>query len=74
MKKDEKITESNEGYRRFKLVFHSIILIFALCLIASSFLGFDDMERAPLYLSIGILFSIQSLFGLHKSGKQKLEH
>ena len=65
-----KLSKSDQAYGRFKLVFHSIILIFALCLFVSSIVGFDEMERAPLYLTLAIVFNIQSVYELYKIKKQ----
>jgi len=58
------MSETNEAYRKFKLVFHSIILIIAICLIV---VGFQEFDRALLYLILGILFAIQSLYSLYKN-------
>ena len=62
-----KLNKSNGAYRKFKLIFHSIILIFALCLLGASILGFNEMERAPFYITLSILFIIQSVVVLYKS-------
>jgi len=65
--KKDKLNKSDDGYRRFKLMFHSIILIIAICFII---VGFQDLDRALLYLILGILFVIDSIFGLYKNVKQ----
>ncbi|WP_275896251.1 hypothetical protein [Paraliobacillus sediminis] len=41
---------------------------------AASITGFNEMERSSLYLILGILFIIESIFGLYKNRKQKLQH
>lgn len=66
--------KSEEGYRKFKIVFYSFILIFGISLIISYVLGIDEMERGLLYLVLGIGFTLQSIFGLFKNFKQKPSH
>lgn len=67
------VSESN-GYRKFKISFHLIIVIFAIGLIITSILGFNEKERALLYLILGIVFVLQSTFGLYKNFNLKLTH
>lgn len=64
--------DENKGYKRFKIIFHVFILIFATGLIIASIAGWNDMERALLYLILGILFAAESIFGLYKNLKHKL--
>jgi len=68
------LEKSEEGYRKFKIVFYSFILIFGISLIISYVLGIDEMERGLLYLVLGIGFTLQSIFGLFKNFKQKPSH
>lgn len=70
----DSMSKSNERYRKFKLSFHSIILIFAIGLIISSIVGFNEMERAPLYLMLGLLFAAESAFGLYKNYSKRVVH
>ncbi|RDW17235.1 hypothetical protein [Oceanobacillus chungangensis] len=60
-----------KGYRKFKISFHLIIFVFAIGLILSSIVGFNEVDRALLYLILGILFALESSFGLYKSLNKK---
>ncbi|WP_106497303.1 hypothetical protein [Lentibacillus sp. Marseille-P4043] len=64
--------KTDEGYRKFKVSFHFIILSFAIGLIISTIVGFNDMERASLYLILGILFAGESIFGLYKNFNRRV--
>ncbi|MDO6449204.1 hypothetical protein [Oceanobacillus profundus] len=64
----------SKDYRKFKISFHLIILIFAIGLIISSILGFNEMDRALLYLILGILFALESTYGLYKNFNRKHTH
>lgn len=62
----------NKGYRRFKFIFHLFILIFAIGLIAASIEGWHEMNRAMLYLILGMVFTVESIIGLYKNTGRKL--
>ncbi|MGY0691873.1 hypothetical protein ACW2QC_03660 [Virgibacillus sp. FSP13] len=66
------MSKTDEGYRKFKIGFHFTILIFAIGLIISTIVGFNDMERALLYLILGILFVGESIFGLYKNFNKRV--
>ncbi|MFD2762081.1 hypothetical protein [Lentibacillus juripiscarius] len=60
--------DENKGYRRFKIIFHSFILIaVAIGVIIASFTGWSEMDRALLYLILGIVIAAESIFGLYKN-------
>ena len=63
--------DGNMGYRRFKLIFQSFILIFGIGLIFASVAGWGEMDRALLYLILGIVFTAESIFGLYKNFRYK---
>lgn len=54
-------------YRKFKISFDVIILIFATGLIIAATIGFNEMDRALLYLILGIIFALQRIVGLYKN-------
>ncbi|QKY69390.1 hypothetical protein [Lentibacillus sp. CBA3610] len=64
--------DKNKSYRRFKLIFHSFIFIFAVGLILASIAGWNEMDRAMLYLILGIVFAAESIFGFYKNFRQRL--
>lgn len=57
--------DESKEYRRFKLIFHLFILIFALGLFVAAIAG-----KAPLYLILGIVFAGESIFGLYKNSRK----
>ncbi|AIF45279.1 hypothetical protein X953_06390 [Virgibacillus sp. SK37] len=59
--------DNSKGYRKFELIFHSFIFIFAVGLIIASITGWGEMNRALLYLILGIIFAGESIFGLYKN-------
>lgn len=63
--------DEKKGYKRFKLVIQSIILIFGIGLIFASVAGWNEMDRALLYLILGIIFIADSTFGLYKNTRAK---
>ncbi|PBB04600.1 MULTISPECIES: hypothetical protein [Salimicrobium] len=64
--------DENKSYRRFKLIFHSFIFIFAIGVIIASIAGWNEMNRALLYLILGIIFATESIFGFYKNFRQRL--
>ncbi|UFT97907.1 hypothetical protein KO561_11875 [Radiobacillus kanasensis] len=68
------MSTSEEGYRKFKVVFQSIILLLGITLIVAYISGMGEMERGLLYLVLGILFTLESIFVLYKNLKQKHSH
>lgn len=62
---------STKKYNKFKCIFHAVFLIFALSLIVVSLVAWSEMDRAFLYLLLGIIFTAESGFGLYKSVQQK---
>ncbi|WP_058309102.1 hypothetical protein [Gracilibacillus massiliensis] len=65
------LSKAGEGNRKFKVVFHSIILLFGITLIVAYTFGMDELERGLLYLILGILLTIESIFVLYKYFKLK---
>ncbi|QDP41518.1 hypothetical protein [Radiobacillus deserti] len=61
------LNQSEEGYRKFKVVYHSIILLFGLTLIITYIFGARQMDRGLLFLVLGIVFTLESVFGLCKN-------
>lgn len=57
----------DERSRKFKLVFYSIILLVSIIIIASAMAGFQEMERALLYLIAGGFIFIDSIVQLYKN-------
>lgn len=68
------MSKTDEGYRKIQLGFHLIILLFAIGIIISSLFGFREMERAPLYLILGLLFTAESIYGIFKNYNKRLKH
>lgn len=62
---------STKNYNKFKWILHTVFLIFALSLIVVSLVAWSEMDRAFLYLLLGIVFAAESGFGLYKSVQQK---
>ncbi|WP_163970369.1 hypothetical protein [Oceanobacillus halotolerans] len=62
-------------YVQFKLGFHAFILIVSIGIMASSILGRSELERPILYLILGCLIGIGSIYELVKTvkGKKKNE-
>ncbi|QHS23776.1 hypothetical protein GWK91_12815 [Virgibacillus sp. MSP4-1] len=58
--------EENKGYRRFKIGFHAFLFIFGIVLIAVSVASWNEMNRAVLYLILGLVFAAESIYGLYK--------
>jgi len=65
------MTESNEGYRKFKLGFAIFILIFAIGLIIFSIVSFHEIERALFYLILGIAIAAVNIIDIFKNRKRK---
>ncbi len=60
------MSKAGEGDRKFKVIFHSIILLFGITLIVAYIFGMDELERGLLYLILGILLTLESIFVLYK--------
>ncbi|MDL4840235.1 hypothetical protein [Aquibacillus rhizosphaerae] len=60
------MNKSEEGYKKFNVVFHSIILLFGITLIVAYIFGMNELERGLLYLLLGIFFTLESAFKLYK--------
>lgn len=56
---------------KFKLIFHALLFIIALSLMIVSLAAWSEMDRALLYLLLGIIFAVESVFGVYKSVQQK---
>lgn len=57
--------EHNEKYVKFKIIFHLFILLFAIGVTFSSIVEWNKLDRALLYLILGIIFIVESLLGLY---------
>lgn len=66
--------DENKGYINFKIVFHMLIFIFAIGLIIASIVGWHELDRALLYLILGVVFALDSVFRLYKNFRNKLAH
>ncbi|MDQ0298116.1 hypothetical protein J2S78_000524 [Salibacterium salarium] len=53
--------------KKFKMGFHIFITLFALGIIISSISGYGEMERATMYLILGVLIGGSSLFQFFKT-------
>lgn len=55
----------------FKLVFHLFIFICAIGFIITSIVAWNELDRALLYLLLGLIFTIESVVGLYKNIQRK---
>jgi hypothetical protein len=60
-------------YKKFSLIFHFIIALFALAIIYSSIIGWNEMDRSPLYLLLGIGIFASRLASIVKAAKQRID-
>ncbi|MFU0788436.1 MAG: DUF2644 domain-containing protein [Virgibacillus proomii] len=58
--------DENKQYNKFVIVFNAIITLFALGIIISSIIGWNDMERASLYLILGVIIVLNRLWWIYK--------
>jgi ABC-type transport system involved in cytochrome c biogenesis permease subunit len=63
----------NKSYKRFSLIIHSIITLFALAIICSSIIGWEEMDRSLLYLLLGISIFASGLTSISKTAKQRVD-
>lgn len=52
--------------KKLKIGFHIFITLFMLGIIISSFFGYEEMERATMYIILGIIIGGSSLFQTFK--------
>ncbi|SNZ03763.1 hypothetical protein SAMN05421503_0446 [Terribacillus aidingensis] len=62
----------NKSYKRFSLIFNSIIALFALAVICSSIIGWKEMDRSLLYLLLGIGIFISGIASIVKTARQRV--
>ncbi|QXE01357.1 hypothetical protein [Terribacillus sp. DMT04] len=63
----------NKSYKRFSIIFNSIIVLFALAIIYSSIAGWTEMDRSLLYLLLGIGILASGLASIVKTAKQRVD-
>lgn len=62
---------SEQSAKRLKISYHAFITLFAIGVILSSVLGYEEMERATMYIILGIGIGGNSLFQIFKIVKKK---
>jgi len=63
--------------KKFEFGFHIFILLFAIGVIVSSIVGASELDRGTLYLTLGIMIGIGSLYQIYKiirSSKESLNN
>ncbi len=63
----------SKSYKKFSIVFHSIIILFALAVICSSIIGWNELDRSLLYLLLGIGIFASGLASIVKAAKQRVD-
>ncbi|RBW68216.1 hypothetical protein [Bacillus taeanensis] len=58
---------SEQTAKRLKIGYHTFITLFAIGVILSSVLGYEEMERATMYIILGIFIGWSSLFQIFKT-------
>ncbi len=58
--------KNQKGTKKLEIAFHIFITLFAVGIIVSSFLGYEELERATMYLILGAIIGLSSLFRLIK--------
>ncbi|WEG18880.1 hypothetical protein PQ478_10445 [Alkalihalophilus pseudofirmus] len=58
---------SEQSVRRLKIGFHIFIILFAIGVIVSSVLVYEEMERAMMYIVLGVIIGISSLFQVFRN-------
>ncbi|GAB4075194.1 hypothetical protein GCM10028778_26970 [Barrientosiimonas marina] len=57
----------NKFIRRFKLIFHTFVLIFAIGITFDSIASWNELNRELLNLILGIVLGAASIYGLYKN-------
>ncbi|MDV2686787.1 hypothetical protein RYX56_20720 [Alkalihalophilus lindianensis] len=64
---------SSKRNKKFEIGFHIIIFVFAIGVIVSTIIGASELDRATLYLTLGIVIGIGSLYQIYKIIKSRKE-
>jgi len=56
--------------KKLEIGFHIFISLFALVVILSSIVGYEEMERATMYILLGIVIGGSHLFQIFKTVKK----
>ncbi|WP_142675796.1 hypothetical protein [Bacillus taeanensis] len=62
---------SEQTAKKLKLGYHIFITLFAMGIIISSVLGYEEMERATMYIILGIIIGMGSVFQIFKIAKNQ---
>lgn len=60
----------NKPNKRFKLLFHSLIFLLGIGLVVLSITAWRELDRAALYLILGIVLIVESAVGTYKYCKR----
>ncbi|MFC0560771.1 hypothetical protein [Halalkalibacter alkalisediminis] len=58
---------SEQTAKRLKIAFHIFMTLFAIGVIVSSVLGYEEMERAMMYIILGVIIGMSSLFQIFRN-------
>lgn len=64
---------SSKRNKKFEIGFHIIILLFAIGVIVSSIIGASELGRETLYLTLGTMIGIGSLYQIYKIIRSRKE-
>lgn len=62
----------NKSNKRFKLLFHILVFLLGIGLIVFSIMAWSELDRAALYLILGIVLIVESTVGVYKHFKRRL--